>query len=251
MSKVVAVVNQKGGVAKTTSSINLAAAFARLGKRVLLIDIDPQGNATSGSGVDAVATSIYPLLLGEAEASEVIVKTNHGYDMMPAANDLSGAQVELVAEIDRDYRLKSALETISDNYDFIFIDCPPSLNLLTVNALVAANSVLIPLQCEFFALEGMSQLVKTIDKVQQHLNPRLSIEGLLRTMYDGRTSLTREVNDQLVEFFGDQLYRTVIPRNVRLAEAPGHGLPAIQYDPASSGAQAYLALANEMLKRNL
>lgn len=252
MAKILAITNQKGGVGKTTTGVNLAASLAATRQRVLLIDLDPQGNATMGSGIDkrTLQTTVYHLLLGEAEISGVRVRSTSGnYDVLPANRELAGAEIELIELDQRETRLKSALATIEQDYDFILIDCPPALNLLTVNGLCAAQSVLIPMQCEYYALEGLSDLVQTIKKVRAHLNPQLQIEGLLRTMFDPRNTLAQQVSAQLQQHFGDKLYRTVIPRNVRLAEAPSHGLPALGLDQGSKGAQAYLALAGEMLNR--
>ena len=252
MSKIIAVANQKGGVGKTTTSVNLGASLAATKRRVLLIDLDPQGNATMGSGVSKteLLTSSYDVLMGDKDISEVIIHSEQcQYDLLPSNSDLTGAEVALLDEIAREVRLKQALEKIKDNYDFIFIDCPPSLNMLTVNALVAANAVIIPMQCEYYALEGLTALLSTIEKIRKYLNQGLKVEGLLRTMYDPRNNLANEVSAQLVEHFGDKVYRTIIPRNVRLAEAPSHGLPIITYDRASRGALAYLALAGEMLNR--
>jgi chromosome partitioning protein len=249
---VFAVANQKGGVGKTTTTVNLGAALADLGHRVLLIDLDPQGNATMGSGVDkrALKVTVYHLLLGEAPIDAVRVRSTSGnYDVVPANRELAGAEIELVEIEHRETRLKSALATVEHEYDFILIDCPPALNLLTVNGLCAAQAVLIPMQCEYYALEGLSDLVQTIKKVRTHLNPQLQIEGLLRTMFDPRNTLSQQVSAQLQQHFGDKLYRTVIPRNVRLAEAPSHGVPVLGLDRSSKGAQAYLALAGEMLNR--
>ncbi|MEM7358076.1 MAG: AAA family ATPase [Pseudomonadota bacterium] len=250
MAKVISVTNQKGGVGKTTTSINLAAGLVKRGKRMLLIDMDPQGNATVGCGVeqDQVSSTIYDLLLLEATAQEVIIKTDSGIDLITANGDLAGAQVELLNEIGRELRLQQALAAIQADYDYIFIDCPPALNVLTINALVASDSVMIPMQCEYFALEGLSALISTIRKIRETLNPQLRIEGLLRTMFDGRNSLSNEVSKQLQTHFGDKVYNTVIPRNIRLAEAPSYGEPGIIYDPTSKGAIAYLALADEMLR---
>ena len=252
MAKILAITNQKGGVGKTTTGVNLAASLAATRQRVLLIDLDPQGNATMGSGIDkrTLQVTVYHLLLGEAEIAGVRVRSTSGnYDVLPANRELAGAEIELIELEHRETRLKSALATIEQDYDFILIDCPPALNLLTVNGLCAAQSVLIPMQCEYYALEGLSDLVQTIKKVRAHLNPQLQIEGLLRTMFDPRNTLAQQVSAQLQQHFGDKLYRTVIPRNVRLAEAPSHGLPALGLDRGSKGAQAYLALAGEMLNR--
>ena len=249
MAKVISVTNQKGGVGKTTTSINLAASLANRGKRVLLIDMDPQGNASVGCGIeqDDVEHTIYDILLGESTAQQAVIHSSCGVDLLTANGDLAGAQVELLNEIGRELRLKNALSTLQADYDYVFIDCPPALNVLTINALVASNSVLIPMQCEYFALEGLSALISTVRKIRETLNPNLSIEGLLRTMFDGRNSLANEVSKQLQAHFGDKVYSTIIPRNVRLAEAPSYGEPAIIYDPTSKGAKAYLDLADEML----
>jgi chromosome partitioning protein len=252
MTRILAITNQKGGVGKTTTGVNLAASLAATRQRVLLVDLDPQGNATMGSGIDkrALTQTIYQVLLGEAEIGQARVKSTSGnYDVVPANRELAGAEVELVAIDHRETRLKSALATIEQDYDFILIDCPPALNLLTVNGLCAAQAVLIPMQCEYYALEGLSDLVQTIKQVRARLNPQLQIEGLLRTMYDPRNTLALQVSAQLQQHFGDKLYRTVIPRNVRLAEAPSHGVPVLGLDRGSKGAQAYLALAGEMLNR--
>jgi chromosome partitioning protein len=252
MTKIIAIANQKGGVGKTTTSVNIAASLAATRRRVLLVDIDPQGNATMGSGVNKMELELssYDVLMGEKAIAEVITKSGEGgYDLLPANADLTGAEVGLLDELAREIRLRNALDEIKGNYDFIFIDCPPSLNMLTVNALVAATSVIIPMQCEYYALEGLSALLGSIEKIRKYLNPELKIEGLLRTMYDPRNNLATQVSAQLLEHFGDKVYRTIIPRNVRLAEAPSHGLPIIKYDKASRGALAYLALAGEMLRR--
>jgi chromosome partitioning protein len=250
---VLVVTNQKGGVGKTTTTINLAASLATAGRRVLLIDLDPQGNATMGSGIEkrGLRTTVYQVLLGEARISAARLKSQSGgFDVIPANRDLAGAEVEMVDIPERESRLKAALAEISGQYDFVLIDCPPALNLLTVNGLCAANAVVIPMQCEYYALEGLSDLVQTIKKVRANLNPNLEIEGLLRTMYDPRNSLAQQVSDQLQQHFGDKVYRTVIPRNIRLAEAPSHGLPVLAFDRQSKGALAYLALAGEMIGRN-
>ncbi len=251
MGKVLAIANQKGGVGKTTTSINLAASLVKTRRRVLLIDCDPQGNATMGSGVpkEQCPATTYEVLLGLAPIEQARLKTEGGYDLVPSNSRLSGAEVELIEVERRERRLRTALETVRHEYDYILIDCPPALNLLTVNAMVAAQAVMIPMQCEYYALEGLTALLNTIRKIRETLNPSLEIEGLLRTMYDPRNNLDNEVSAQLKAHFGDKLYRTVIPRNIRLAEAPSHGKPVISYDMQSKGAQAYLALAGEMLRR--
>ena len=249
---ILAIANQKGGVGKTTSSVNIAASLAAAKRRVLLVDLDPQGNATMGSGVDkrSLEHSVYDVLMGESTAAEVVVKDlAAGYDLLPANSDLTGAEIGLLEEIGRELRLKSALEAVKGQYSHVIVDCPPSLNMLTVNALVAADAVIIPVQCEYFALEGISALVETVEKIRKFLNPGLRIEGVLRTMFDPRNNLANEVSQQLVAHFGARVYQTVIPRNVRLAEAPSHGLPALIYDKSSAGALAYLTLAGEMLRR--
>jgi len=252
MAKIIAITNQKGGVGKTTTSINLSASLAATKRRVLLVDLDPQGNATMGSGVDksALEASSCELLLGESPIQEVIVKTEHaGYNLIPANADVTAAEVGLMDMPGRELQLKKALAEVEQDYDFILIDCPPSLNMLTVNALVAAGSVIIPMQCEYYALEGLTALLGTIDQIRVASNPELHIEGLLRTMFDARNNLANDVSDQLTSFFGDKLYRTVVPRNIRLAEAPSHGLPVIIYDKACAGTVAYLALAGEILRK--
>lgn len=250
-SKVIAVANQKGGVGKTTTGINLAASLAHAGRRVMLIDIDPQGNATVGSGAEKeqLDTTVYDVLINRASLAEARIKTKAGFDLVPANGNLAGAQVELIDEIGRELRLRMALNPVRQEYDYILIDCPPSLNLLTLNALVAADAVIIPMQCEYFALEGLTALIDTIRKIRETLNPRLRIEGLLRTMFDGRNTLANEVSEQLQAHFGDKVYRTVIPRNVRLAEAPSYGQTVLDYDLGSKGAQAYVDLAGEILQR--
>jgi chromosome partitioning protein len=250
--KIIAITNQKGGVGKTTTAINLAASLSRSGSRVLLVDIDPQGNATVGSGVAMreLELGVYEVLLGGATIRQALVSIEAGYDLLPSHPDLSGAQVEMQQLPQRDYRLREALNSVSDQYDFVIIDCPPALNVLTVNALTAAREVLIPVQCEYYALEGLTSLMETVNLVRQGLNPELSVLGLIRTMYDSRNGLAREVSEQLSEHFENRLFRTVIPRNVRLAEAPSYGMPVIDYDRKCSGSQAYLALACEVLRRS-
>ncbi|MDX9874586.1 MAG: ParA family protein [Spongiibacteraceae bacterium] len=252
MAKIVAVTNQKGGVGKTTTCVNLAASLVATRRRVLLVDLDPQGNATMGSGIDknAVDTSVYDVLVQGSPVTEVAQRSESGFDVLPANSDLTAAEVELLNVIGREFRLREALAAVRDQYDYIIIDCPPSLNMLTVNALSAADGVIIPMQCEYYALEGLTALLDTIQRVQQVINPQLRIEGLLRTMYDPRNSLTNDVSRQLADHFGDRVYRTVIPRNVRLAEAPSFGQPVLAYDKNSKGAMAYLALAGEILRRH-
>ena len=263
MPRVIAIANQKGGVGKTTTAVNLSASLVAMKRRVLLIDLDPQGNATTGAGLDKrkLETTVYHVLLGERTIADVRrVSPSGGFDVVPANRDLAGAEVELVDLPERETRLKdalaealaqmkSAISVVADQYDFVVLDCPPSLSLLTLNGLCAADSVLIPMQCEYYALEGLSDLVQTVRKVRAHLNPRLEIEGLLRTMYDPRNTLAQNVAAELERHFGEKLYRTVVPRNVRLAEAPSHGMPALKLEMQSKGAQAYLALAGEVLRR--
>ena len=252
MGKIIAVTNQKGGVGKTTTSINLAASLAHHGKKVLLIDMDPQGNATMGCGVDkqSLLHTMNDVLLGEATALEILQKTKSNMDLLPSNGDLTVAEVKLLSMTARETRLKQALLPLKSQYDYLIIDCPPALNALTLNALVASDSVLIPMQCEYFALEGLTALLSTIEQINASVNPALSLEGILRTMFDARNKLTHDISDQLFTHFKSHVYHTVIPRNVRLAEAPSHGLPILSYDRKSQGASAYLVLAAELIHRH-
>ena len=250
MAKVISVANQKGGVGKTTTSINLSACVAYRGKKVLLIDLDPQGNATTGLGIDKKNTekSIYDVIINDMDIKEVIVSTvQENLDICPSSISLAGAEVELVSLFSRESKLKVAIENIKSNYDFIFIDCPPALGLLTINALTGSDTVLVPIQCEFFALEGLSQLMDTVQSVQKYLNKDLKVEGVVMTMFDVRTNLSIEVVDAVRNHFEDKVYGTIIPRNVKLSECPSYGLPIIKYDPRSKGAEAYLNLADEFI----
>ncbi len=249
--RIIAIANQKGGVAKTTTAVNLCACLARAGRKVLLVDTDPQGNATSGLGVDrgSLSRCIYNLLLGEEQPEKVIVPTQiENLDLVPATINLAGSEIELVNMPNREARLRGALTPLRQSYNYIFIDCPPSLGLLTINALTAADRVLIPIQCEYYALEGVGQLLQTIRMVQQHLNPGLEIEGILLTMFDARTNLAIQVVEEVKSYFGDKVFRTIIPRNVRLSEAPSHGKPVIAYDARSRGALLYQELAQEVIQ---
>uniref|UniRef100_A0A7C5ZDM6 Sporulation initiation inhibitor protein Soj n=1 Tax=Caldicellulosiruptor owensensis TaxID=55205 RepID=A0A7C5ZDM6_9FIRM len=252
MARIVAIVNQKGGVGKTTTCVNLSAAISKIGKKVLAVDCDPQGNLTSGFGIDkkSLTRTIYDVLIGSCSAEEAVIKNKfENLSVLPANVNLAGAEIELVSMIARELRLKDALEKIKVEYDYIFIDCPPSLGLLTLNALVAADSVIIPIQCEYYALEGLSQLSNTISLVRKHLNKRLEIDGVVLTMFDSRTNLSLEVVEEVKSFFGQKVFFSVIPRNVRLSEAPSFGLPGIIYDPDSKGAKAYIELAEEYINR--
>jgi chromosome partitioning protein len=252
MARIIAVANQKGGVGKTTTCVNLAAALADMNYRVLLVDFDPQGNASTGCGVDThtLESTAYDVMVGRATLTEAVVTPERlNFDVLPSNGDLGAAEFELMSVDGREYILRDALEEVAPRYGWIIIDCPPSLNLLTLNALAAAHSVLIPIQCEYYALEGLAALLNTVEQVRGAVNPRLEIEGLLRTMYDMRNNLSSAVSDQLMENFGDRVYRTLVPRNVRVAEAPSHGLPVLHYDPSSRGALAYIGLAGEVLRR--
>lgn len=252
MAKIFCVANQKGGVGKTTTTVNLAAGLAQLNQRVLLVDLDPQGNATMGAGINKseLKSSVYEVLLGMTEVTAARVRSGSGgFDVLPANRELAGAEVEMVELDNREKRLKDGLATIQQEYDFILIDCPPALSMLTLNGLCAADGVIIPMQCEYYALEGLSDLVNTIKKVHAKLNPDLKIIGLLRVMFDPRMTLSQQVSAQLEQHFGDKVFKTIIPRNVRLAEAPSYGLPGVTFDPSSKGAQAYIAFGNEMVAR--
>jgi chromosome partitioning protein len=252
MAKIFCVANQKGGVGKTTTTVNLAAGLAKVGQRVLMVDLDPQGNATMGSGVDKrkLQLTVYDVLLESASVAEARVRSDKcGYDVLGANRDLAGAEVELVEVERRDQRLKAALAAVGENYDFVLIDCPPSLSMLTLNGLCSAHGVIVPMQCEYFALEGLTDLVNTIKQVHANMNKDLQIIGLLRVMFDPRITLQQQVSDQLKSHFGDKVFDTVIPRNVRLAEAPSYGLPGVVFDPAARGSQSYVEFAREMVER--
>ncbi|MGB3289898.1 MAG: AAA family ATPase [Burkholderiaceae bacterium] len=251
-ARVFCIANQKGGVGKTTTAINLAAALAALNKRVLLIDLDPQGNATMGSGIDKnkVEQNLYQVLIGDATIAQTRVRSESGgYDVLPANRELSGAEIDLIQMEGREQQLKQAISQIVDDYDFVLIDCPPTLSLLTLNGLASAHGVIIPMQCEYFALEGLSDLVNTIKRVHRNINPELKLIGLLRVMFDTRVTLQQQVSAQIETHFGDRVFNTIVPRNVRLAEAPSHGLPGIVYDKSSRGAKAYIEFGGELINR--
>ncbi len=250
-ARVIAVANQKRGVGKTTTAVNLSAALADTAARVMLVDLDPQGNATMGSGIDKreLAGSTCEMLLGEATLAEILQRSPENFDLLPGNSDLTAAEIRLMDEPEREQRIKNALEPVRGNYDYIIIDCPPSLSLLTLNALAAADSVLVPMQCEYYALEGLTSLLQTINALKKRLNPELAVEGILRTMYDVRNNLANAVSADLQSHFGEQVFRTIVPRNVRLAEAPSHGQSIIAYDRASRGGIAYLGLAGEIIRR--
>jgi chromosome partitioning protein len=252
MGRIFVVANQKGGVGKTSVAVNLCASLAHYGRRALLVDLDPQGNATTGSGIDKADCeyTVYGMLLGEHPVGRAIRSCEGGYDIVPANRELAGAEVELIGIEQREFRLRDALKDVSGSYDFVVIDCPPALNMLTVNGFAAADAVIIPMQCEYYALEGLSDLVGTLRKVKQNLNPRIEIEALVRTMYDPRSALTVQVSDELKRHYGEKVFDTVIPRNIRIAEAPSFGKPVLLHDPASKGALAHLQFARELLSRN-
>lgn len=252
MGRIIAIANQKGGVGKTTSAVNLSAALAASGKRVLLVDLDPQGNATMAAGIDKreLEHAITELLLGESSLEQVLQHGGEGFDVIPGNIDLTAAEIQLMDLPQREMRLKQALQPVRNNYDFIIIDCPPSLSLLTLNALAASDGIIVPMQCEYFALEGLSSLINTVNALKQKLNPELAIDGIIRTMYDVRNNLGNAVSNELTQHFGDTVFRTLVPRNVRLAEAPSHGMSIIRYDKTSRGALAYMGLAGEIIRRH-
>lgn len=252
ISRTIVVANQKGGVGKTTTAINLSASLAEMGQKVLVVDMDPQGNTTSGLGIekDEVENTVYELLIGECSIENAIIKTEYeNLELLPSNIDLSAAEIELIGTEEKEYILKNALDTIKDNYQFVLIDCPPSLNMLTINSMCAADTVLVPIQCEYYALEGLSQLIHTIELVKERLNPKLEMEGVVFTMYDARTNLSLQVVENVKNNLNQTIYKTIIPRNIRLAEAPSHGMPITSYDSKSAGAESYRLLAEEVIHR--
>lgn len=252
MAKIIALINQKGGVGKTTTAVNMAAALTKLGKKTLVCDFDPQGNSTSGLGIDQMnlETTIYEVLIGKERCADVIIQTKWA-DVLGSNVNLAGAEIDLISIDDREFRLRNVLNTVKDNYDYILIDCPPSLGILTINCLCAADSFIVPLQCEYYALEGLSQLIATVKAIQSKFNPKIELDGILFTMYDGRTNLSMQVVEEVKAHFATKVYKNVIPRNVRLSEAPSHGVPITDYDPLSKGSVAYIEFTKEFLQREV